>query len=179
MSETGKPPSAPTEAEQLIAVLERNRRTFAWKTSGLDESGLSVTTAASSMTLGGLGKHVALVEVDWLAVKLAGREYGPPWDAVDFDADPDWEWRTAAEDTPERLHALWEESAARSRANLALALAGGDPGAAARFTWPDGRTPSIRRLLVDMIEEYARHTGNADLLRESIDGLVGEDPPRP
>ena len=46
----------------------------------------------------------------------------------------------------------------------------------ASFTWPDGRTPSLRRLLIDMIEEYARHVGHADLIRESVDGLVGEDP---
>ncbi len=44
--------------------------------------------------------------------------------------------------------------------------------------WPDGSAPSLRRLLIDMVEEYARHVGHADLLRESIDGLVGEDPPR-
>jgi uncharacterized damage-inducible protein DinB len=82
------------EAEALQSVLERNRRTFAWKTSGLDEKGLRATTAASAMTLGGLVKHMALVEADWLAVKLAGQKYGSPWEAVDFDADPDWEWRT-------------------------------------------------------------------------------------
>ena len=51
------------------------------------------------------------------------------------------------------------------------------PAGPAQFAWPDGRTPSIRRLLIDVIEEYARHTGHADLLRESIDGRVGEDPP--
>jgi hypothetical protein len=56
------------EAETLLRVLERNRRTFAWKTSGLDESGLRATTAASTMTLGGLIKHMALVEIDWLVV---------------------------------------------------------------------------------------------------------------
>jgi hypothetical protein len=61
-----------SEADSLLSVLERNRRTFAWKTSGLDEVGLRATTAASAMTLGGLVKHVALVEADWLAVKLAG-----------------------------------------------------------------------------------------------------------
>ncbi len=87
-------PAAVSEVESLLSVLERNRRTFAWKTTGLDETGLRATTAASAMTLGGLVKHVALVEADWLAVKLAGCEYGAPWDAVDFDADPDWEWRT-------------------------------------------------------------------------------------
>lgn len=69
--------ATPTEAEALLSVLERNRRTFAWKTSGLDEKGLCATTAASSMTLGGLVKHMALVEADWLAVKLAGEEHGP------------------------------------------------------------------------------------------------------
>ena len=99
MNQRHEPPSAvPSEAESLQSVLERNRRTFAWKTSGLDEPGMRATTASSSMTLGGLVKHVALVEADWLAVKLAGQEPGFPWDAVDFDADPDWEWRTGALD---------------------------------------------------------------------------------
>ncbi|MEU7931869.1 DUF664 domain-containing protein [Micromonospora echinofusca] len=85
------PSTVPTEAESLRSVLERNRRTFAWKTFGFDEKGLRATTAASTMTLGGLVKHMALVEADWLAVKLAGHGYGAPWDAVDFDAEPDWE----------------------------------------------------------------------------------------
>jgi hypothetical protein len=116
------PSAVPTEAESLQSVLERNRRTFAWKTSGLDEKGLRATTAASSMTLGGLVKHVALVEVDWLAVKLAGQEYGSPWDAVDFDADPEWEWRTGSQDPPaEGLRAV----AARRR-TVAGARGGGD-----------------------------------------------------
>jgi uncharacterized damage-inducible protein DinB len=60
--------SVTAEAESLLSVLERNRRTFAWKTSGLDQEGLRATAAASAMTLGGLVKHVALVEADWLAV---------------------------------------------------------------------------------------------------------------
>lgn len=50
-------------------------------------------------------------------------------------------------------------------------------GQLGRFTWPDGRSPSLRRILIDLIEEYARHNGHADLLRESVDGVVGEDPP--
>lgn len=171
------PPASGTEVETLIGSLERQRRTFAWKCGGLDADALRATTAASTMTLGGLVKHLALVEADYFTVKLLGQDPGPPWNAVDGDADPDWEWRTAAEDTPEELYALWHGTVDRARANLALALAEGDAGRAARFTWPDGRSPSIRRLLVDMIEEYARHTGHADLLREAVDGLVGEDPP--
>ena len=167
-----------TEAESLLSVLERNRRTFAWKTAGLDEEGLRATTAASTMTLGGLVKHVALVEADWLAVKLAGREYGAPWDAVDFDADPDWEWRTAAVESPEVIHALWRNAVTRSREIVAEVIEERGLDGPASFTWPDGRTPTVRAMLLDMIEEYARHTGHADILREAVDGLVGEGPPQ-
>ena len=48
----------------------------------------------------------------------------------------------------------------------------------ASFTWPDGTTPTVRAMLLDMIEEYARHTGHADILREAVDGLVGEGAPK-
>jgi hypothetical protein len=41
-----------------------------------------------------------------------------------------------------------------------------------------GESPSLRRILIDMIEEYLRHVGHADPIRESVDGLTGEDPPR-
>jgi hypothetical protein len=171
------PPVAGTEIETLIGSLERQRRTFIWKCGGLHASGLRATTAASTMTLGGLIKHLTLVEADYFTGKLLGQDPGAPWNSVDWDADPDWEWRTAADDSPEQLYAMWHETVARSRANLAAALAAGDAGAPTGFSWPDGRTPSIRRMLVDVIEEYARHTGHADLLREAVDGVVGEDPP--
>lgn len=166
-----------TEAETLLSVLERNRRTFAWKTSGLDENGLRATTAASTMTLGGLVKHVGLVEADWLAVKLAGQGYGPPWEDVDFDADPDWEWRTGALDPPQDVYAVWRNAVDRSRGLVADVIEERGLDGPASFTWPDGRTPSVRAMLLDMIEEYARHTGHADILREAVDGLVGEDVP--
>jgi uncharacterized damage-inducible protein DinB len=165
------------EAESLVSVLERNRRTFAWKTSGLDEKGLRATTAASAMTLGGLVKHVALVEADWLAVKLAGREYGAPWDAVDFDADPDWEWRTGALDSPEEVYKVWRDAVQRSRELVVEVINERGLEGPASFTWPDGRTPTVRAMLLDMVEEYARHTGHADILREAVDGRVGESAP--
>ena len=180
MSEATQPSSpltAPAEVESLLSVLERNRRTFAWKTSGLDEKGLAATTAASSMTLGGLVKHVALVEADWLAVKLAGREYGPPWDAVDFEDDPDWEWRTGAMDSPHEVYAVWRGAVERSRKLVTEVIQERGLDGPASFTWPDGRTPTVRVMLLDMIEEYARHTGHADILREAVDGRVGEGAP--
>src|SRR3954471_3099097 len=171
------PPAAGDEVATLLGSLERQRATFAWKCEGLDATGMQATVGASTMTLGGLVKHVTLVEADYFTHRLLGRDPGAPWNAIDWDADPDWEWRTGAEDSPEELYDAYRQTVDRSRANLALALAEGDAGAPTEFTWPDGRTPSIRRVLVDMIEEYARHTGHADLLREAVDGVVGEDPP--
>src|SRR3954453_15492052 len=126
-----------TEVESLVSVLERNRRTFAWKTSGLDEAGLRATTAASAMTLGGLVKHMALVEADWLAVKLAGQDYGSPWDTVDFDADPDWEWRTGSMDAAEETYAVWRHAVERSRALVAEVIAERGLDGPASFRWPD------------------------------------------
>jgi uncharacterized damage-inducible protein DinB len=177
VDERSRESAARGEAESVLAILERNRRTFAWKTSGLDEAGLRATTAASSMTLGGLVKHVALVEADWLAVKLAGQGYGPPWDAVDFDADPDWEWRTGALDAPDEVYAVWRESVDRSRALVAEVIKERGLDGPAAFTWPNGHTPTVRDMLLDLIEEYARHTGHADILREAVDGRVGEAAP--
>jgi hypothetical protein len=98
---------------------------------------------------------------------------GASWDTVDWKADPDWDWHSAAEDNPEQLHALWQDAVARSRSLVAEALGDGGLGRLARRTWPDGRAPSLRWILVHLIEEYARHNGHADLLRESVDGLTG------
>ncbi|CAN5747336.1 DinB family protein [soil metagenome] len=172
-----EPPLAGDETATLLGSLERQRATLAWKCGGLDATGLRATVAASSITLGGLLKHLALVENDYFSRRLLGRDLGAPWDTVDWDADPDWEWRSAAEDTPEQLMALWQDAVARSRSVVTEALAGGGLDQLARRTWPDGRAPSLRRILIDLIEEYARHVGHADLIRESVDGLVGEDPP--
>lgn len=173
-----EPPLAGDETATLLGSLERQRATLAWKCGGLDAAGMRATVDASSMTLGGLLKHLALVEDHYFSVRLHGRAPQPPWNTVDWDADPNWEWRTAAQDTPEQLMHLWRENVARSRAAVTEALADGGLDRLLRVAWPDGRAPSLRRTLIDLIEEYARHVGHADLIRESVDGLVGEDPPR-
>jgi hypothetical protein len=170
------PPVAGTERELLLGELERVRSYLAWKCGNLDAAGLTATHAPSTMTLGGLLKHLALVEDDMFAVKLHGRDRAEPWKGADWDADPDWEWHSAASDSPEQLMALWQEAVVRSRVLVDEAIANGGLDRLADFTWPDGRTPNLRRLIVDMTEEYARHVGHADLIRESVDGLVGEDP---
>jgi hypothetical protein len=173
-----EPPPAGDETATLVGSLERQRRTFAWKTGGLDAAGMTATVGASTMTLAGLTKHLALVEDHYFSYRLHGRDPGPPWNTVDFDADPQWEWRTAQEEPPEQVVALWEAAVRRSRASLAEALETGGLDQPGAVTWPDGRRPSLRRILIDLVEEYARHVGHADLIREAVDGLVGEDPPR-
>ena len=171
-----EPPVASNEIETLLGALERQRSYLAWKCGDLDAEGLRATLGPSSVTLGGLLKHLALIEDYRFSRRLLGHELGPPWDTVDWDADPDWEWHSAAEDTPDQLMALWQDALARSRDAVAAALADDGLDQLVKYTQPDGRAWSLRRLLVDTIEEYARHVGHADLIRESIDGLVGEDP---
>lgn len=172
-----EPPLAGDEAAALIGGIERQRHIIAWKCGGLDAGGIRRTTAASTITLGGLLKHLAHVEDDHFAVLWLGTEVGPPWNAVDWDADPEWAWHVAPDDTPESLMALWLAAVDRSRAIVAEALARGGLDQRGRFTTDAGESPNLRRILVDLLEEYARHAGHADLIREEVDGVVGEDPP--
>jgi len=172
-----EPPLAGTEAEHLVGALERLRATFRWKADGLDAAGLAVRIGASTLTLGGLLKHLALIEDNYFGHKLTGAPLGPPWHGVDWNADPDWEFSSAAQDSPGQLYALWDDAVARSRAILTAALADGGLDQFVQLTAEDGSRVSLRRILCDLIEEYGRHTGQADLLREAVDGRVGEDPP--
>ena len=173
-----EPPLAGTEAEHLVGALDRLRATFRWNADGLDAAGLSTRIGASSLTLGGLLKHLARAEEQMFTTKLSGAPLGPPWDAIDWDTDTtDWDFTSAADDTPERLYAIWDSTVERSRARLDAALANGGPDQLVHLSWSDGRRLSLRRLLCDLIEEYGRHTGHADLIREAVDGRVGEDPP--
>ncbi len=169
-----EPPEAASEVETLLGFLEYQRATLEWKCRGLDAAGLAATVAASSMTLGGILKHMTLVEEHWFSRAVFGGELGPPWDAVDWEADPDWEWHSAAHDAPEAVRSAWHEAVARSRVLVGEAMESGGLDRLAERRWDDGRTPSLRWILVHMIEEYARHNGHADLLRESIDGETGE-----
>ncbi|HSL77122.1 MAG TPA: DUF664 domain-containing protein, partial [Candidatus Limnocylindrales bacterium] len=153
-----QPPVAGDEISTLLGFLERQRATFAWKTSGLDSAGLRATHSPSAMTLGGMLKHLARFEDDMSAEWLHGRSQLPPWDAVDWDAEHDWDWRTAADDAPDTLYAQWRDAVVRSRDLFAEAAIARDPerrgGDSAGVR---ERLPTLRYILLNMIEEYARH----------------------
>jgi Protein of unknown function (DUF664) len=172
-----EPPLAGTDVTQILGSLDRMRWTFRWKTADLDAPGLNTTIGASTLTLGGLLKHLATAEDYQTTVKLLGEPMDHHWADNGWDADEDWEFTSAADDSPERLYAMYDEAVARSRARLEAAVAehGLDMTIAAHDN--EGRHANLRRLVCDMVEEYGRHTGHADLLREAVDGLTGEDPP--
>ncbi|MGW1341884.1 mycothiol transferase [Kribbella sp. NPDC002412] len=172
-----EPPVAGSEVAHLVGALERLRTTFRWKADGLDAAGLNMRIGKSSLTIGGLLKHLAANEDYLFTVKFRGEPMGEPWASNGWRDDNDWELTSAVDDKPEELYALWDGAVQRSRACLAAAIADGGLDQPAHITWPDGRRASLRRLVCDLIEEYGRHTGHADLLREAVDGRVGEDPP--
>lgn len=169
---------AGTEPEQLVGAIERQRATFRWKVDGLDASGLRHQIATSTLTLGGLLKHLALIEDYVFTTKLTGEPIGAPWDALGRDEnDDEWEFTSSFHDDADELYSLWDNAVARSRARLGSALSAGELDQDVHVTTPHGRHLNLRRILCDLLEEYSRHTGHADLLREAIDGRVGEDPP--
>src|SRR4051812_29984100 len=120
-----EPPLAGTEVEQLLGALTRLRTTFRWKADELDAAGLDTRVGASTLTLGGLLKHLAAVEDHYTTTKLSGKPIGAPWDTTGWDGSNDWEFGSAAQDTPEQLYALWDGAVARATARLDEALAAG------------------------------------------------------
>jgi hypothetical protein len=119
------PPLRGGEADTLLAFLDYHRDTLRKKVAGLDRGQLGRTLRPSTMTLGGLVKHLTLVEENWFSVVLEGNPLPEPWGSV-------------------------------------------------KTSRHGGGAFSLRWILLHMLEEYARHNGHADLLRESIDGQVGE-----
>lgn len=171
-----EPPLAGNEVGALIGSLNRMRGYLLWKCGGLDDAGIRATLGPSTITLGGLLKHLAVVEAITFSFKLHGRAPFAPFDTADWD-DEGWHWRVEDADSPASLEALFRDSAAQGQRLVDEAVAAGGLGGDAEITDDDGNHANVRRLVLDMIEEYSRHVGHADLIRESVDGLVGEDPP--
>ena len=165
------------EVEALLGALDRQRATFRWKADGVDATGLATTVGVSSLSLGVLLKHLATVEELHSTVKLSGDAPAEPLRSHDWDADPGFHLRLEPGDTPESLYTGYDDAVARARARYRARLATGGLDQPVAANDPDLGPANLRRLLLDLLEEYGRHTGHADLLREAVDGRVGEDPP--
>ncbi len=158
-------PRVGDERAILTAFLEYHRVTFEQKCAGLAADRLSETSIEPSMlTLHGLVRHLAGVERWWFQMQFAGLDVPMLYYS---DDDPNQDFESLAGDVSEAF-AVWRRECARSREIVAAASLD-DTGVTKR----DGQPFSLRWLLVDLIAEYARHNGHADLLRERLDGATG------
>ncbi|WP_242884681.1 DinB family protein [Actinomadura litoris] len=159
------PPLEGDERSVLAAFLQYHRETLAMKCAGLTPEQLKRRSVPpSSMSLLGLVRHMAEVERIWFRIRLSGEDIPLRWkrrpgDDIDFEVD-------AAD--PDEAFAAWNEECARSRDIVAAAESLDVTGRDGDWSF------SLRWILAHLIEEYARHNGHADLLRESIDGSTGE-----
>lgn len=146
------------------AVLER-------KASGLTAEQLRTPVVPSNLTLGGLLLHMAGVEEGWFSQCFLDRALGEPWTDIDWDATPDWELENVDRFTTDEMFGYFRAACERSRRIEAEARSL-DLMTAKEF--PNDRQWSLRWIMVHMIEEYARHCGHADFIRQAIDGTVGD-----
>ncbi|MFI7638454.1 DinB family protein [Nonomuraea sp. NPDC049400] len=152
------------EKESLHASLDRHRDAVLWKVDGLDEEQARRPMTPSGTSLLGLVKHLAAVEYGWFC-QTFGREAEPLW----FAPEEDMEIRP--EESTEQIVAFYRRArAAADRAINALDLE------TTGTSWA-GETVSMRWVLIHMIEDTARHAGHMDILRELIDGAVGDHRP--
>jgi hypothetical protein len=159
------------ELQMLSEYLNVQREIMIEKTAGLTKAQMAQTLAPSDMTLAGLLYHLALCEESWFEVRFAGLPQRPPWTGIDWEFDPNWEWRTAQEMEPDAVRQRYIDACEFSR-QIFVHASGPDQASVA--TNDQGVGFTLRWVALHMIEETARHAGHADLIRESIDGLTGE-----
>ena len=169
--ERSDPDLAGDELTLLTQFLDYHRATILTKVDGLDQAAMATTLPPSDLTLAGLVKHLALVEDWWFHQVMGGHPEPEPWASAPDD-DPDWEWHSAVEESPDELVDLYATACARSR--TVVAQAGDGAALSARANRRSGEHFSLRWIMLHMIEETARHAGHADLLRQAVDGTVGD-----
>jgi Protein of unknown function (DUF664) len=163
-----EPAKVGDERTMLGQWLDYHRATLRMKCAGLTEEQLrEATCPPSNLTLLGLVRHLTDVERAWFLRGVAGR---PPTEVPPLyysDADPEGDFENVAADSSQSVVATYEQAIAEiSQATAAVDL---------DHTFTNGGQPcSVRWVYLHMIEEYARHNGHADLIRQAIDGAVGE-----
>ncbi|HEV2634905.1 MAG TPA: DinB family protein [Actinocrinis sp.] len=156
------------ERQVLTSVLDWHRKTLEVKCAGVPGERLAERSVPpSTLSLHGLVRHLAGVERWWFQVQFAGEDV-PLLYYTDEQPDLDFDFAETGADPAEDLE-VWRAECRKSRAIVAAAPSLDATGIRKRT----GEPISLRKILVDMIAEYARHSGHADLLRERIDGVTG------
>jgi uncharacterized damage-inducible protein DinB len=153
------------ERELLRAYLDFHRETLTLKCAGLSDDDLRRRTTPSALTLLGIVRHMAEVERAWFRRVIDGQDVPLVW-------SPDGDFQVAyevADADPVQAFEAWDAEIAHAR-RIERAAASLDVTGTSRR---DGEEYSLRRVMVHLIQEYARHNGHADLIREGIDGVVG------
>ena len=164
-----KPPRVAGERESLEGWLDAHRQVVRWKCAGLTEEQLKTpANPPSTLTLLGLVRHLADCERWWFQKIAAGRDVG---DVYFTPERPDADFDDYADADPSADLATFDREVADARS----AVAGLDLDHVVRH--PDsGNELNLRWIYLHMIEEYARHNGHADFLRERLDGRTGDFP---
>jgi hypothetical protein len=173
MNATPLPPKhdrSPDERTNLLQFLELYRTVARRKAEGLTQAQMNRTVGASPLTIASITKHLAFVENVWFVFRFAGEAFEEPWSSAPLADDPDWDLNSATEDSPAELLALYDAACARSRTIVDRASLD-DQGV---IPDQDGDSVSLRWMLLHLVEEYARHVGHLDFLRETVDGSVGD-----
>jgi uncharacterized damage-inducible protein DinB len=162
-------PSLGDERATLVEFLRCQRLTLELKCSGLDAADLARRSVEpSTMSLLGLVRHMAEVERQWFRQSMAGLDVPPLYRS---GTDPDGDFDGAVAD-PEVVAEAWETWRAECAFTDRFVAEASDLGVTCHYL--NQEEVSLREVLVHMVEEYARHNGHADLLRERIDGRVGQ-----
>ncbi|MCW2891834.1 MAG: mini-circle protein [Actinomycetia bacterium] len=164
-------PTTTSERDSLGQYLDYQRETILLKAEGLTKAQLAQQIPTSDLTLAGILYHLALVEEGWFEVDFVGHQHREDFEGIDWDADPNYEFRTALERQPDWLRRRYRDACDRARQVAAGAGSLDDVSVSTRV---GGKPFTLRWVMLHLIEETARHAGHADLLREAIDGVVGE-----
>jgi hypothetical protein len=159
-------PYSGDERDVVNWLLDYQRYVLLRKVDGITEQQARMTTAESDLTLLGLVRHLAGVEQYWLGNVFLGLDESLPWDDAD---DRDSDFHPKDDDTLGDALELLRAEMARARQ-----LASTAPLDALSVGRRENQHVNLRWILVHLVEEYARHCGHADLLREAIDGATGD-----
>lgn len=156
---------ASDELTTLTEFLEFHRARVFWVIEGLDQKQLATRMVPSLSTLGGIVKHLAKVENIWFQMRLLGRELPEPWASAPLAENPDWDFESALDDSPELIKDLYLAACEKSRAAIA-GITNLDLQTVAHNK--NGEKWNLRWILVHMIEETAQHAGHMDILKELL-----------